>query len=609
MFQQDNPVDIQKRLPFLAGFIVLLVVVLLVRLWYLQAVKGDYYRDQAESNRIRPVKLRPPRGIIHDRYGRPLVESVLTFDISLVPEDAPELDTTIAKLSSLLKISPEGIREMLEDAAPIRTKYEPVKIQEEAPWDRVAVIEAHEEDLPGAIIEPEHRRHYPYAGLASHQLGYIGKISPAQRKREKADIGLLVGQTGLEKVYDKYLQGTAGRRMIQVNAAGRKVKDLGIVEPKPGTDIYLTIDLDVQKAAEEGLGDRSGAVVALDPNTGEILALASHPNYDPNLFPRGISPKDWVRLMNHPSHPLYNRAIQSAYPPGSTFKIIVSLAALESGIVKPGDTVTCRGFIMSGRHRFRCWKHGGHGVVSLHRALVESCDVYFYTIAEQIGWDRIAEYAKKLGLGSVTGILLPDEKGGLIPTTEWKKKRTGEPWYPGHTYINAIGQGFVLVSPIQAAQMISVVANGGSLYRPTLLKMTRNRATGNIQTFEPERLGRTILDAKALRVVRKALLGVTSEKGGTGWAVRTPLASVAGKTGTAQVIAQKIPGQKLTVKNQDHAWFVSYAPFDRPKIAVAVIVEHGGHGGSAAAPIAKKVIEAYMRNEENMKNVGPTAIR
>ena len=285
MLQQDSPVDIQRRLPFLAGFIVLFIIVLLVRLWYLQAVKGDYYQDLAESNRIRPVKLRPPRGIIYDRYGRPLVESVLTFDISLVPEDAPDLDATIDKLSSLIKVSPAAIHAALDDAAPIRTKYEPVKIQEEAPWDQVAVIEAHQEELPGAIIEPEHRRHYPYGGLASHQLGYIGKVSQAQRKREQTDIGLLIGQGGLEKVYDKYLRGVAGRRMIQVNAAGRKVKDLGIEEPRPGTDMYLTLDLDVQKAAEDGLGERAGAVVAMDPNSGEILALASHPNYDPNLFP------------------------------------------------------------------------------------------------------------------------------------------------------------------------------------------------------------------------------------------------------------------------------------------------------------------------------------
>jgi penicillin-binding protein 2 len=609
MLHQDNPVEIQRRLPFLAGFIVVFIVVLLVRLWYLQAVKGDFYQEQAESNRIRPVKLRPPRGIIYDRYGRPLVESVLTFDISLVPEDAPDLDATIARLSSLLKISTDDIRAALREAAPVRTKYEPVKIQEEAPWENVAVIEAREEDLPGAIIEPEHRRHYPYAGLASHQLGYIGKVTPAQRKQLQADLGLLIGQCGLEKVYDKYLCGIAGRRMIQVNASGRKVKDLGILEPRPGSDLYLTIDLDVQKAAEDGLGERAGAVVAIDPNSGEVLALASHPTYDPNLFPRGIAPKDWVRLMNDSSHPLYNRAIQSVYPPGSTFKVIVSLAGLESGVIKPKDTVTCRGSLKSGKHTFRCWKRGGHGAVSFHRALVESCDVYFYTMGERIGWDRIADFARRLGFGNLTGIPLPDEKPGLIPTTEWKKKRTGVAWYPGDTYINSIGQGFVLVSPIQAAQMIGAVANGGYFYRPTVLKKTRNRENGRTETFSPERLNKVVFDPAALEEVRKALLGVTSESGGTAHGAATPMTTVAGKTGTAQVIAQKVAGRKLSGKTQDHAWFIAYAPFDKPKIAVAVLVEHGGHGGSAAAPIAKKVIEAYIKNEETMKNAGPQAIR
>jgi penicillin-binding protein 2 len=601
--QQDSPEAIQGRLPLLAAFIILAIVILFIRLWYLQVVKGAYYQEQAESNRIRPVKLRPPRGVIYDRSGRPLVENELVFDISLIPEDAPDLDTTIERLSAIVKIAPDAIRKALEDESNVRTSYDPVKIREEAPWGEVAVVEAHQDDLPGAIIEPEHLRYYPYGELASHQFGYIGKVSQSQRRKEQSDIGMLTGQGGLEKIYDKLLRGVAGRRLIQVNAAGRKVKDLGIEEPRPGTDIYLTIDLDAQKAAEEGLGVRAGAVVAMDPNTGEILALASHPSYDPNLFPRGISPQDWVKLMNDPRHPMYNRAIQSVYPPGSTFKIIVALAGLESGVIKLDDKVTCKGYLMSGRHSFRCWKKGGHGAVSLHQALVESCDVYFYTMGERIGWDRVAEYARKLGYGSLTGILLPDEKPGLIPTTEWKKKRTGEAWYPGETYINSIGQGFVLVSPIQSCQMMSAIANGGHFYQPMLLKRTRNRETGEVAVFSPERKNQITLDPGALQEVRSALVGVVNEPGGTAHSAATPLATVAGKTGTAQVIAQKIAGRKLEGKQQDHAWFVAYAPAENPKIAVAVVVEHGGHGGSVAAPIAKKVIEEYL------KNVGPKTVR
>jgi penicillin-binding protein 2 len=596
MYQQENPAALQKRLPLLAVFIIAFSLVLLARLWYLQAVKGEFYYEQAESNRIRPVKLRPPRGIIYDRYGRPLVENVLTFDISLVPEDSPDLEGTIAKVSSLLNIDKDSIQTALNDAADIRTKYEPVKVQEEAPWNEVALVEAHQEDLPGTIVEPEHRRHYPYGGLASHQLGYLGKVSQAQRKQEQADIGLLIGQGGLEKIYDKYLRGIPGRRMIQVNASGRKVKDLGIEEPRPGTDIYLTMDLDAQKAAEDGLGDRPGAVVAMDPNTGEILALASHPNFDPNLFPRGISPKDWVRLTEDPSHPLYNRAIQSVYPPGSTFKIIVALAGLEYGVIKPDEKITCHGFITSGRRSFRCWKNHGHGPVSLHQAIVESCDVYFYTMGDRIGWDRVAEFAKKLGYGSLTGIPLPDEKPGLIPTTEWKKKRTGEAWYAGDSYINSIGQGFVLVSPIQACQMIGAIANGGYFYRPFLLKQTRNRETGAVKTFASDRERVVKLDADALELVRSGLIGVVNEPGGTAHGAQTPMAIVAGKTGTSQVVAQKVPGRKLSESTRDHAWFIAYAPADNPKIAVAVLVEHGGHGGSAAAPVARKVIEEYLKN-------------
>jgi penicillin-binding protein 2 len=598
--QQDSPEPIQKRLPLLAAFIILVIVILFLRLWYLQVVKGAYYQEQAESNRIRPVMLRPPRGVIYDRRGRPLVENELVFDISLIPEDAPDLDATIEKLSAIVKMTPDAIRTALDDATDVRTSYDPVKIREQAPWDEVAEVEAHQDDLPGAIIEPEHLRHYPYGELASHQFGYIGKVSPSQRKSAQTDIGMLTGQTGLEKVYDKLLRGVAGRRMIQVNAAGRKVKDLGVEEPKPGTDIYLTIDLDAQKAAEEGLGSRAGAVVAMDPNTGEILALASHPSYDPNLFPRGISPRDWVQLMKDPSHPMYNRAIQSVYPPGSTFKIIVALAGLESGVIKPDDKVTCKGYLMSGRHSFRCWKSGGHGAVSLHQALVESCDVYFYTMGERIGWDRVAEYARKLGYGSLTGIRLSDEKPGLVPTTQWKKKRTGEAWYPGDTYINSIGQGFLQVSPIQACQMMSAVANGGHFYRPLLLMQTRNRETGDVNVFSPEeeKTKAIMLDPKVLEEVRSALAGVVNEPGGTAHGAATPLATVAGKTGTAQVIAQKVAGRTLSEETKDHAWFVGFAPVENPKIAVAVMVEHGGHGGSAAAPIAKKVIEEYLKNVE-----------
>ncbi len=596
MIQHDGPTDIQSRLPLLAVFIIAFTLVLFIRLWYLQAVRGDYYYEQAESNRIRPVKIRPPRGVIYDRAGRPIVENALTFDISLVPEDAQNLESTIRNMSLIVKIDEASIRKALDEAASVRTKYEPVKIREEATWDEVSLVEAHQEDLAGAIIEPEHRRHYPYEGLASHQLGYIGKVSQAQRKQEQTDIGMLAGQGGLEKIYDKLLRGTPGRRMIQVNAAGRKVKDLGIEEPRPGTDMYLTIDLDAQKAAEEGLGDRAGAVVAMDPNSGEILVLASHPNFDPNMFPRGISPQDWVRLMDNPSHPMYNRAIQSVYPPGSTFKIVVALAGLELGVINPDEEITCHGSLKSGTHSFRCWQKKGHGPISFHRALVESCDVYFYTMGERIGWDNVAAYARKLGYGTLTGIPMPDEKPGLIPTTEWKKKRTGDIWRGGDTFINSIGQGFVLVSPIQACQLMSVVANGGYFYRPTLLKRSRNRETGEVRTYSTDLNGKITIDPKALEEVRQALAGVVAEPGGTGHAARTPLATVAGKTGTAQVIAQKVAGRKLSLNTADHAWFVAYAPVDNPKIAVAVVVEHGGHGGSAAAPIAKKVIEEYMKN-------------
>ena len=596
--RQDSPEDIQKRLPLLAAFLIIFATVLFFRLWYLQVVRGAFYYEQAENNRIRPMKLRPPRGIIYDRHGRPMVENVLTFDISIVPEDAPDLDVTIKRLADALGLDPDDIQKTIDDAEAIRTKYEPVKIKEEAPWDEVAMVEARQDELAGVIVEPEHRRHYPYGDMASHQFGYIGKATLAQKKQEQADTGLLIGQSGIERTYEKLLRGVPGRHMIQVNAAGRKVKDLGIEEPKLGNDLFLTLDLDVQRAAEEALGARAGSVVAMDPRSGEVIALVSHPAYDPNLFPRGISPRDWVKLSNDPSHPLYNRAIQSVYPPGSTFKIVTGLAGLLSGVIDPEEEITCTGALRSGRRSFRCWKKGGHGRISYHRALVESCDVYFYTMGDRIGIDRIAKYARELGLGSVTGIPLADEKAGLIPTEAWKMQRFKEPWYPGDSYINSIGQGFVLVSPIQACQMMCAVANGGLFYQPQLVKRSRNRETG-VETLTMPHLKRKFtMDPVILEAVRSALLGVTSEAGGTAHGAATPLAAVAGKTGTAQVIAQKFAGGKLSEATMDHAWFVAYAPAEKPTLAVAVMVEHGGHGGAAAAPVAKKVIEEYLKSAE-----------
>jgi penicillin-binding protein 2 len=594
--QQYGLAEVRKRLPLLMAFIILFAVVLFFRLWYLQVARGAYYQELAENNRIRPVKLRPPRGIIYDRKGRPMVENELTFDISIVPEDAPDPDETVRRLAAFVDMPPAAIQRLIDEAEPVRGKYEPVKIREEAPWSEVAMVEARQEVLPGVIVEPEHRRHYPYGGMASHQFGYIGKVTQTQKKEEQADTGLLVGQSGIEKTYDRLLRGVAGRHMLQVNAAGMKVKDLGIDEPKHGTDLFLTLDLDVQRAAEDALGPRSGAVVAMDPNNGELIALVSHPTYDPNLFPRGIIAKDWVRLSNDPSHPLYNRAVQSVYPPGSTFKVVVSIAGLETGVINPNDEVTCKGYLVSGRRPFRCWKKGGHGTLSFHRGLVESCDVYFYTMGDRIGFDRVAKHARDLGLGSVTGIELADEKKGLVPTAAWKQERINEPWYPADNYMNAIGQGFLQISPIQNCQIMSAIANGGVFYQPRLLLRTRNRETGEQKTFAPVRRRELAMDPRVLELVRSALVGVTTEAGGTAHGAATPLGTVAGKTGTAQVIAQKIPGQKLTESTEDHAWFIAYAPAERPQIAVAVIVEHGGHGGAAAAPVARKVIEEFLKN-------------
>ena len=452
------------------------------------------------------------------------------------------------------------------------------------------------------VIQPEYQRYYPLQAYASHVIGYVGEISESQLKDpEYQDLhsGRIIGQYGVERTFDTYLLGETGKKVIEVDALGYPKRSLSIQSPLAGDDLYLTLDIRLQRLAEDLLGEESGAIVALDPWNGDVLALASRPGFNPNDLSGGISNQAWQQMAQDPRHPLTNRAIQGQYPPGSTFKILMAAALLGTQTMVASDSLNCQGTFPFGRRVFRDWKRWGHGTVDLTKAIAESCDVYFYKVGNQLGIEPIATYSRKFGLGEKTGIPLPSERSGLVPSAEWKRQNKGERWYPGETISISIGQGFLSVTPIQMAKVISIVATDGTIVQPRLLKGIRLRRTGKLKEEPAPSTQQLRLPPKIFAQIKKGLAAVVTK--GTGKRAQSNIVSIAGKTGTAQVIALKPDGDKTEVrkKHRDHAWFIAFAPVEQPKIAMAVIVEHMGHGGSAAAPLAKKMIEAYMSFQES----------
>ena len=431
--------------------------------------------------------------------------------------------------------------------------------------------------------------------MAAHLLGYLSEITQGQLDNVVNDTvypGMTVGQNGVEKTYDEILRGIPGYKEVEVDAYGHEVRLFNIDRPVRGNDIYLTIDMNLQKIAEDALGNESGAVVAVDTTSGDILAMASHPPYDHNLLSKRVNVKDWEALINDPATPLNNRAIQGLYPPGSVYKIVTAAATIERETLELDENIQCKGGLQFGRRYFRDWKAGGHGNVALHRAIVESCDVYFYKAGIALGVDGMADYALRLGLGSPTGIDLPSEKGGLIPTKSWKLSARKQEWLEGETLSVAIGQSYVLTTPMQLAMLISTVANSGLKHRPKSVFGIKDQKTGELYRFPPVETGRVEIREETFQILKAALRGVVNEQGGTAGGVRSKIAEIGGKTGTAQVIALKpnLPKELLNQKRfKDHALFVAFAPVSDPRIAVSVVVEHGGKGSSVAAPIAKKL--------------------
>jgi penicillin-binding protein 2 len=436
--------------------------------------------------------------------------------------------------------------------------------------------------------------------MGAHVLGYLGEIGPAQLKTLKDQgyqLGDELGQYGLERRWEEVLRGQSGGQQVEVDALGRRVRVLHEVTDVPGYTAQLTIDRQLQQTAFEAMQGKEATVVALDVHSGAVLAMVSTPAYDPNVFARGIKAEEWRALIKDPLRPLSNRATQGQFPPGSTFKIVMAIAALEEGVIEPETRISDPGFYYFGNRAFRDWKKQGHGSVDLHKAIVESCDVYFYQLGPRLGIDRIAKWARALGLGEKSGVALDDERSGTIPDTEWKRKRFRQPWYPGETVSVAIGQGYVTTTPLQMAVMMATVANGGTVYRPRIVSKVESFDRALVREYGPEIIRTVPMKPSTIARVRNALADAVKSPSGTGGAARTPIVEIAGKTGTAQVIEMKgayLKSEQISYMNRDHAWFVSYAPAQNPQIAVVVLVEHGGHGGSAAAPIAKKVIEKYM---------------
>lgn len=593
----------RKALLFLS-LITIFFIVLLIRIWYLQVVRGERFKKLSESNRIRIVSIKAHRGKIMDRDRRVIVDNRPSFNLSLTPEDIKKknLPHILEILSERIPLEKESVIQKIKSASP----FKPIVIKRDLQRDHVAFVVEHMFDIPGIELNIEPLRFYKFKNLAAHLLGYLGEVDDRVLRESKNgyQLGDLIGQFGLEKISEAYLKGEDGKKQIEVDAYGRELKLLMEKDFFPGNNLVLTIDLRMQKLAEELFKDKAGSIIVMNPQNGEILALVSNPSFDPNLFAKGIKRDDWLGLVENERHPLQNRAIQGQYPPGSVYKIITATAALEEGAVTPESTIFDKGYFYFGNRVYRCWKKGGHGNVNIYKALVVSCDTFFYKVGTQLGIDTLARYGRGFGLGKKTGIRLENEKEGIVPSTQWKKTARKEPWYPGETVSASIGQGYNLVTPMQMANLISSVANGGIRYRPRLIKHIETPDGTIIFSSQPEIIGKLPTRPETLELVRKGLLGVVNDSHGTGRRARLRDIRVAGKTGTVQVIQKKENEpedlqEKLPWHLRDHGWFVSFAPFENPELAIVVFGEHGGKHGSHYAPIAKALIKEFYSMKQN----------
>jgi penicillin-binding protein 2 len=544
-----------------------------------------------------------------DRNGIVLVDNSPSFDVLYIPSKVKGNELSVEKLKDLYK---SKSLEFSYDQSISKTakQYSPIKLEKNVSMEKVALVETNALNLPGIYIDVSPVRLYLDGEMLAPVIGYTGEISQEdlEKNNDEYAYGDVLGKHGLEKYFDTYIRGRRGAELVEVNVYGKEIKNLGRIDPVSGYNIMLTIDADLQKAAWDALEGKAGSAIVLDTRDGAVLAMVSSPSFDPNLFNDGISSEQWSKLQNNPFAPLSNKAVSGQYPPGSTYKLIVAAAALEEGIITPETRIFCDGSFTLGNRTYRCWKKGGHGWVNLHKAIVESCDVYFYTVGKMLGADKIAEYAKRFGLGEVSGIDLPGEKSGLVPTKEWKLKKRKEAWQMGETISIAIGQGFNLLTTLQLADAYSAFANGGTLWRPYLVKRIESTDGKVYKEFLPEKKRDLNLSPKTIEVINDALKGVVNEPGGTGHAAKLSNIEVCGKTGTSQVMGlpedEKARRRKiLGAFQKDHALFACYAPSRNAEVAVAVILENAGGGGAVAAPVARKILSAYFEGKKKDKRL------
>jgi penicillin-binding protein 2 len=597
---RDVPPELARRIGVAVGVILLAFAGIAARLVSLQLVQGQEMRSLSEHNRVRLVRVPAARGVVYDRNGELLIDNRASFDVVFVPEDAHDRPAVLRTLAAHLNETEDAVLERLR-APSKRPPYEGIVVQRDLEWPGVVALETHQLELPGVSLRAGPRRYYPHGPLAAHLLGYVGEVSENELARTTDPSirpGDLVGKANLEKAWDGELRGEPGGQQVEVDALGRRVRVLKEVPDVPGDTLVLTLDRDLQEEAERALGDQTGAVVALDPRSGEVLVLASRPAYDPNLFARGIQPAEWRALVQNPLKPLNDRAVQGQYPPGSTFKVVMAAAGLEEGAIGPRTAAYCRGGIAFGDHFFRCWRRGGHGHVGFHQAIVQSCDVFFYQLGQRLGVDTIAEWSRKFGLGLPTGVGLQNEKGGLIPDSQWKLRRFKRPWLAGETLSVSIGQGYVTTTPLQMALVAATIANGGTVYRPHYVRRVIAPDGTLRHEVVPEIIGDgPIISPDTAKQLHSAMRDVVMSGGGTGSKARIRAVEVAGKTGTAQAVALRGSNRRAR-RSRDHAWFIAFAPVEQPTIALAVLIEHaGGGGGKFAAPVAKQILEHWFTRD------------
>lgn len=598
----SNFYDSIDQHPPRAGLLLLQVLILgvfclfAVRLWYLQIHRGEEYARKARENQLRQESIFSPRGLIRDRNGDLLAVNEPAYALGLVREDCPDIDKTLHQVAMWTGEDFEKLKTLYTRNRKRVKQFEPLILIPDLSFDQLALIDANKLRWPGLEIQVRPRRQYRYGMLLAHVLGYVAEVSEDEmEKNPDLALGDYVGKQGIEFMLEDRMRGAKGLSQFEVDVNGRRLQKRILKHPRAGHETSLSIDLGLQKLAMDWLAEEAGGVVVMDADTGQLWALATAPSYDSNDFSSGLSEEQWATLRDDPLHPMQNRVIQSVYPPGSVFKHIVAAAGLHYGMLDPQETVHCTGQIRLGRRVFRCWRKGGHGTVNLEKALVQSCDVYFYKMGKKLTVDRMSEFAQAVGFGKLTGIRLPHEKAGNMPTREWKLKRFGESWQGGDNLNMAIGQGFTLVTPLQIARFFAGIQNGGKLLKPLLLKGEKTVVQAEIPLDE-EQLGR----------IKRALIQTVDNDRGTCRRLRTKGVIVGGKTGTAQVVRltdelKKLKDDQIPYKFRDHAWMAAIVEKDGRRFAIAVLIEHGLHGSSGAGPVVQAIIDYLFLNKVRLK--------